>query len=213
MARAASLTSFLNSRLIGRQDSVSNYAQSPYYWDAWPRHRVGLTFNGGVGHETSRCLSITARHRSLHAASFRPGKMHSGLCVEGGHSRRPRVRPPQTRQQAWNDNAQQDARRAGGGPYGYETCKQGYVWREATTSDKVCVTPATRDQARYDNSQAGGACSRSALIDRQSSSKCDPKRVLRGDPSSKAASQTARAEARTGPRRMPRGPTLCYYSV
>ena len=61
---------------------------------------------------------------------------------------------PQTRQQAWNDNAQQDARRAGGGPYGYETCKQGYVWREATTSDKVCVTPATRDQARYDNSQA-----------------------------------------------------------
>jgi hypothetical protein len=61
---------------------------------------------------------------------------------------------PQTRQQAWNDNAQQDARRAGSGPYGYETCKQGYVWREATQDDKVCVTPATRDQAHYDNSQA-----------------------------------------------------------
>jgi hypothetical protein len=61
---------------------------------------------------------------------------------------------PQTRQQAWNDNAQQDARRAGGGPYGYETCKQGYVWREATKDDKVCVTPATRDQTHYDNSQA-----------------------------------------------------------
>ena len=63
---------------------------------------------------------------------------------------------PQTRQQAWNDNAQQDSRRAGSGPYGYETCKQGYVWREATRNDKVCVTPATRDQARYDNSQARG---------------------------------------------------------
>lgn len=61
---------------------------------------------------------------------------------------------PQTRQQAWNDNAQQDARRAGKGDYGYETCKQGYVWREATKDDKVCVTPATRDQAHYDNSQA-----------------------------------------------------------
>jgi hypothetical protein len=61
---------------------------------------------------------------------------------------------PQTRQQAWNDNARQDARRAGRGPYGYETCKQGYVWREATRNDKVCVTPATRDQTRYDNSQA-----------------------------------------------------------
>jgi len=61
---------------------------------------------------------------------------------------------PQTRQQAWSDNAQQDARRAGRGQYGYETCKQGYVWREATANDKVCVPPATRDQAHYDNSQA-----------------------------------------------------------
>jgi hypothetical protein len=61
---------------------------------------------------------------------------------------------PQARQQAWNDNAQQDARRAGSGAYGYETCKSGYVWREATTNDKICVVPATRDQAHYDNSQA-----------------------------------------------------------
>ena len=53
-----------------------------------------------------------------------------------------------------NDNAQQDARRAGHGDYGYETCKQGYVWRGAAQDDKVCVTPAIRDQANYDNSQA-----------------------------------------------------------
>jgi hypothetical protein len=62
---------------------------------------------------------------------------------------------PQTRQQAWNDNAQQDRRRQpGGGAYGYETCRQGYVWREATAGDRVCVTPQTRDQARYDNANA-----------------------------------------------------------
>ena len=31
---------------------------------------------------------------------------------------------------------------------------QGYVWREAFPSDYVCVTPETRAQAAYDNSQA-----------------------------------------------------------
>lgn len=32
-------------------------------------------------------------------------------------------------------------------------CHVGYVWREAGPSDYVCVTPATRSQAAYDNSQ------------------------------------------------------------
>ena len=39
------------------------------------------------------------------------------------------------------------------GPYGTDTCHQGYVWREAVPNDLVCVTPQTRSQARYDNSQ------------------------------------------------------------
>ncbi|MER5645611.1 hypothetical protein [Streptosporangium sp. NPDC002524] len=39
-------------------------------------------------------------------------------------------------------------------PYGPDTCKQGYVWREATPADRVCVTPATRNQTRLDNAQA-----------------------------------------------------------
>jgi len=38
--------------------------------------------------------------------------------------------------------------------YGPDTCLQGYVWREATSGDHVCVTPGTRSQAAYDNSQA-----------------------------------------------------------
>ena len=38
--------------------------------------------------------------------------------------------------------------------YGPFTCIQGYVWREAVPNDLVCVTPETRSQAAYDNSQA-----------------------------------------------------------
>ncbi|WP_329395052.1 hypothetical protein [Streptomyces melanogenes] len=40
--------------------------------------------------------------------------------------------------------------------FGPDTCRQGYVWREARPTDHVCVTPATRDRARYDNSRAAG---------------------------------------------------------
>jgi hypothetical protein len=32
-------------------------------------------------------------------------------------------------------------------------CHPGYVWRDAGSGDNVCVTPETRDQAAYDNSQ------------------------------------------------------------
>jgi hypothetical protein len=39
-------------------------------------------------------------------------------------------------------------------PYGPDTCKQRYVWREAIPSDHVCVTPATRQQTWDDNMQA-----------------------------------------------------------
>jgi|SRR5688572_1777809 len=39
-------------------------------------------------------------------------------------------------------------------PYGPDTCISGYVWREAIPGDNVCVTPATRSQTAYDNSQA-----------------------------------------------------------
>jgi hypothetical protein len=38
--------------------------------------------------------------------------------------------------------------------YGPDTCKQGYVWREAAPNDHVCVTPEVREQARIDNSLA-----------------------------------------------------------
>ena len=40
------------------------------------------------------------------------------------------------------------------GPYGPNTCKQGYVWREAMAGDVVCVVPASRQQAAADNAAA-----------------------------------------------------------
>ena len=39
-------------------------------------------------------------------------------------------------------------------PYGPDTCLTGYVWREATADDHVCVPPAVREQAHRDNAQA-----------------------------------------------------------
>ncbi|MEV7013608.1 hypothetical protein [Streptosporangium sp. NPDC051022] len=37
------------------------------------------------------------------------------------------------------------------GDYGPDTCLQGYVWREARPSDRVCVTSSVRDQTAADN--------------------------------------------------------------
>ena len=45
-------------------------------------------------------------------------------------------------------------------PYGPDTCKPGFVWREAIAKDHVCVVPGVRQQARDDN--AGSA----ARVDR-----------------------------------------------
>lgn len=39
-------------------------------------------------------------------------------------------------------------------PYGPDTCKQGYVWREAFVNDHVCVVPQSRSAAKADNAVA-----------------------------------------------------------
>jgi len=39
-------------------------------------------------------------------------------------------------------------------PYGFDTCKSGYVWREAFQGDVACVEPHRRAQAAADNAQA-----------------------------------------------------------
>jgi hypothetical protein len=40
--------------------------------------------------------------------------------------------------------------------YGPNTCRQGYVWREARAGDVVCVTPQTRTATANDNALAPG---------------------------------------------------------
>jgi hypothetical protein len=40
-------------------------------------------------------------------------------------------------------------------PYGPDTCKNGYVWRDAIPGDHVCVTPASRSTAANENAIAG----------------------------------------------------------
>ncbi|MCB9994240.1 MAG: SH3 domain-containing protein [Hyphomicrobiaceae bacterium] len=40
-------------------------------------------------------------------------------------------------------------------PYGPDTCKQGYVWREAHPQDHVCVTPQSRTLVAQENANAG----------------------------------------------------------
>lgn len=47
-------------------------------------------------------------------------------------------------------------------------CQNGYVWREAAPFDHVCVTPAERSQAAYDNSQANSRINPSGAYGPQS---------------------------------------------
>jgi hypothetical protein len=43
---------------------------------------------------------------------------------------------------------------AADGDFGPDTCLNGYVWREAVSSDHVCVVPDVRTQTRQDNALA-----------------------------------------------------------
>jgi hypothetical protein len=38
--------------------------------------------------------------------------------------------------------------------YGPDTCKPGFVWREAVPNDHVCVSPATRETVAVQNHEA-----------------------------------------------------------
>lgn len=40
-------------------------------------------------------------------------------------------------------------------PYGPDTCKSGFVWRDAIPGDHVCVTPGSRSTAAAENASAG----------------------------------------------------------
>lgn len=62
--------------------------------------------------------------------------------------------PPSSRSAAAADNAAAASRvQPGGGPFGPDTCKEGYVWREARPGDHVCVTGATRTRTTEENQE------------------------------------------------------------
>src|ERR1043166_5273218 len=51
--------------------------------------------------------------------------------------------------------------------YGPDTCKSGFVWREACQGDHVCVPPETRAQTSADNQGAGSRLARPLEAERQ----------------------------------------------
>ncbi len=61
---------------------------------------------------------------------------------------------PDIRKQTADENAAAAGRRAGGGAYGPDTCKPGFVWRETRPADHVCVSPGSRARARVNNGNA-----------------------------------------------------------
>ncbi len=94
------------------------------------------------------------KRRCMHGYVWREAFPGDSVCVT-----------PQIRAQAARDNRAAARRKQPGGgpddndysnqaPYGRDTCRQGFVWREASPTDHVCVTPQIRAQAAYDNSQA-----------------------------------------------------------
>jgi hypothetical protein len=77
--------------------------------------------------------------------------------------RQRRAQEAQRQAEAERLRKEEDARRlaeARRRRYGADTCITGYVWREATADDRVCVTPAVRDQTARDNSLAASRRSR-----------------------------------------------------
>lgn len=61
----------------------------------------------------------------------------------------------QVRDETAEENRFAESRRSPtGGPYGPNTCLQGFVWREARADDLVCVTPESRARAKADSARA-----------------------------------------------------------
>jgi hypothetical protein len=71
----------------------------------------------------------------------RPGDM---VCV-----------PPQTADLVQQEAATAAERVDPNGAYGPQSCKSGFVWREAFDGDTVCVTPARRQATWQQNANAG----------------------------------------------------------
>ncbi|UWZ86637.1 hypothetical protein [Occallatibacter riparius] len=115
------------------------------------------------------------KHGRIAAGLIGPVLLIAGLSMHVGHAQK---RSPADTSQAARDGGQMTGVEAAEKTSGQkpartpsnngttenctsvaDTCKQGYVWREAGPSDHVCVTPAVREQSQNEN--ALGASRRS----------------------------------------------------
>ncbi|OLR94034.1 hypothetical protein [Actinokineospora bangkokensis] len=95
-------------------------------------------------------------------------------------------------------------------------CVSGYVWREARSTDKVCVTPATRSQVAYDNSVAASRWTNGAYGPHTCVSGYVWREAFSGDDvcvttaqRTQASSDNAAHASRVNPARLVFGPNTC----
>lgn len=92
-----------------------------------------------------------------------------------------------------------------------DTCRPGYVWREAFPRDRVCVTPETRAQAAQDNNQAsarrqpgGGPSGSNTCLPGYVWREAGPNDLVCVTPETRARASNDNAQAAA--RRVPSGP-------
>lgn len=99
-----------------------------------------------------------------------------------------------------------------------ERCLQGFVWREASPTDRVCVTPQTRTLTAQENalapsrrSPSGGPYGPNTCLQGYVWREAYPGDVVcvTGDRRAAAASDNAQAAARLNPARLSFGPNTC----
>lgn len=109
--------------------------------------------------QTANENALAASRREPGGGAFGPNTCKVGYVWREAYAGDVVCVPPSSRSQAAADNAAASSRRAPPNtpvplPFGSDTCIAGFVWREARSTDHVCVTPATRSQTATDNALA-----------------------------------------------------------
>ena len=112
-------------------------------WKACNSYACGVCL--GVGEDFS--IDILSTGAGTGSAGWAPVPCKSGFVWREAFSGDHVCVPPDTRQRAWDDNAQAAQRKQPGSDF----CVSGYVWRETVPTDHVCVTPDIRSAAAEDN--------------------------------------------------------------
>ena len=131
-------TTFVFRERFGPRDPVQTLVD--------PLNDITINVNSINASAGTASVTITAgiAERCAQGYVWREAEAGDRVCVT-----------PAVRTHTRVDNLAPGRVRPDGGASGPDTCKSGFVWREATgPGDHVCVTPATRTQARADNAAA-----------------------------------------------------------